>query len=237
MSTSKKELKEKIAEMVRVLAAADILTLTSGHLSYRIPETNEILIPRHIHHEKKTLAQITGEDIVVIDMDGNLIEGDTAPPGERFAHTGVYKKRKDINAVIHAHPFLPIAFGVAGVELIPVYGRGTVFSPRVEILDFSGQIDTEELGTQVAEALKDNFALLLRGHGVMVVGATPEDACVNAFTLETNAQIQLWATMLGTPRPVSREEVLGLTRPGMKPHKITSPWAYYLEKYGKPSTP
>ena len=66
MPESKREIKEKIAEMVRVLSAAEILTLTSGHISYRVPGTNEVFIPRHIHHEGKTLSQITADDIVTI---------------------------------------------------------------------------------------------------------------------------------------------------------------------------
>jgi L-ribulose-5-phosphate 4-epimerase len=233
MSENRQELKEKLAEMVRVLAAGEIFTLTSGHISHRVPETNEILIPRHIHHEGKTLSMITADDIVTIDLDGNLLEGTAAPPGERFVHTCIYKKRAEVRSVIHAHPHLSMAFGVAGVELIPVYLKAIVFAPRVEILDFAGQIDTEALGIKVADALKENFALLLRGHGVVIAGISPEEACVNAFTLETNAQIQLWATLLGTPKPVSTEEVLGLGKPGKKAHKITNTWPFYLEKYGK----
>lgn len=232
MKENKRALKKKIAEMVRILAAGDILTLSSGHLSYRIPETEEVLIPRHLHHEGKTLDEVTEGDIVVMDLEGNVLEGDQSPPGERFVHTCIYKRRKDVHAVIHAHPYHSMAFGVAGVEMIPVYHRAIVFAPRVEIFDFSGQVDHEEVGMKVAEALKENVALLLRGHGTVVVGKTPEEACCNAFALETNAKIQLWASILGNPQAVTKEEVLGLTQPGKKPHSISSAWSYYVKKYG-----
>lgn len=233
MQINKKELKDKIAEMTKILAAGDILTMMKGHLSYRIPETNEVLIIGHTHRGGKTLAQITGNDIVVIDLNGNLIEGNIEPPGERFIHTCIYKKRSDINAVIHSHPHTSMAFGVAGVEIIPVHHEAVIFAPKVEIFNFAGQVDNEEIGMKIAEALKDNYALLLRGHGTVVAGRTPEEACCNAFELEINAKIQLWASILGTPKGVTKEEVLGVPQPGKKEHHISSPWPYYLEKYRK----
>lgn len=170
--------------------------------------------------------------------------GPTAPectvpsdPREKgLFNTCTYKKRDDINAVIHAHPHTSMVFGVAGVEIIPVQHAAVVFAPCVEIFDFPGQIDNEEMGLKVAEALKGNFAVLLRGHGVVVAGGTPEEACCNAFELEANVRIQLWASILGTPRAVTKEEIFGSSPEGKKKHRVASPWPYYLEKYGKISS-
>lgn len=233
MTETKRKMKEKIAEMIRILAAGEILTLMKGHLSHRLPGSNEILILGHAHRSGKTLAEITGDDIVTIDLNGHLLEGSIQPPGERFIHTCIYRKREDVGAVIHAHPYSSMPFAVAGIQIIPVHHEAIAFAPRVEILDYAGQIDTEETGMMVAEGLKNSTGLLLRGHGSVVVGRDPEEACCNAFELELNAKLQFQASLLGTPRAVTREEIQKAAKPGSKPHKSISPWPFYLEKYGR----
>jgi L-fuculose-phosphate aldolase len=233
MTETREELKEKLAEMIRILAAGEILTLMKGHLSYRLPGTGEILILGHTHRSGKTLAGTTGADIVTIDLDGNLLDGSIHPPGEKFIHTCIYRKREDVGAVIHAHPHASMAFAVAGVQIIPVHHEAIALTPCVEILDYAGQIDTEETGMMVAEALKDRAALLLRGHGNVVVGSDPEEACCNAFELELNAKIQFQASLLGTPKAITREELQKAPKPGQKPHRSASPWPYYRERYGR----
>lgn len=232
MTETKQEMKEKIAGMIRILAAGEILTLMKGHLSYRMPGSGEILILGHAHRSGKTLTRITGDDIVVIDLQGNLIEGSIQPPGERFIHTCIYRKRADVGAVIHAHPHASMPFAVAGVPIIPVHHEAIAFAPGVEILDYAGQIDTEEAGMMVAEALKDRAGLLLRGHGSVVVGRDPEEVCCSAFALELNAKIQFQASLLGTPRAVTGEEIRKPAEPGGKPHSSASPWPFYREKFG-----
>lgn len=236
MSDNRTTQKEMLADMIRILAAGEILTLMKGHLSCRIPGTDEILILGHAHREGKTLAKISADDIVTIDMEGNLLEGNIQPPGERFIHTCVYRMRDDVGAVIHAHPVASMAFGVAGAQIVPVHHEAIAFAPGVEILEYSGQIDTQELGTLVASALRDRAGLLLRGHGVVVVGRDPEEACCNAFELELNARIQLDAARLGTPRAVTVEDIRKAPKPGEKPHRSSSPWPYYVEKFGSART-
>ena len=144
MTETKSEMKEKIAEMIRILAAGEILTLMKGHLSYRLPGTNEILILGHAHRSGKTLAEITGDDIVTIDLNGHLLEGSIQPPGERFINTCIYRKRQDVGAVIHAHPHASMPFAVAGIQIIPVHHEAIAFAPAVELLDYAGQIDAQK---------------------------------------------------------------------------------------------
>lgn len=217
------QLKKKVAEVVRTLAGGDILTLTVGHVSCRIPDSQHILILGHAHKAHKTLDTITADDIVIMDLNGELVEGKYEPPGERYIHTAVYALRPDVKAVVHGHPEMTTAFSVVRKAIFPVYYRASQFFPEVPLLDYSGQIDTPELGLQAATALGNATALLLRGHGTLVVGTTLEEAGVNAFALETNARIQFYASCLGTPEPLRQEE--------LKAHKPTSVWSYYVKKY------
>jgi ribulose-5-phosphate 4-epimerase/fuculose-1-phosphate aldolase len=223
------DLKSELAKAVRVLSRGEVLTQLFGHISVRLEETpDEFYILGHVHSEGKLLTDITADDIVRVNLDGEKLEGRVSPPGERFIHTEIYKKFPHIKAVIHGHPTLPVAFSVAGQEILPVEHRAVIFYPAVKILDLPAQINTPELGQRVAEALGDNLALMLRHHGVVVVGQSIEGVCSNAFTLQRNALIQYLAMSLGKePHAVRPEEV----REGFK-KDLSSIWPYYEKTYG-----
>jgi L-ribulose-5-phosphate 4-epimerase len=217
------ELKKKLAQAVRTLAGGNILTLTVGHVSCRIPDNDNILILGHSHKAYKTLDTITEADIIIMDLEGNVVEGNYEPPGERYIHTEIYKARPDVNSIVHGHPEMSTIFSIGGKKIIPVYYRAAQFRPEVPVMDFAGQIDTKELGTAVAKAIGNASALLLRGHGNIVVGESIEEAGVNAFALETNARMQFYASLIGSPIPLKDDEI--------KKHKPTSVWSYYVKKY------
>ncbi|NPV53607.1 MAG: class II aldolase/adducin family protein [Firmicutes bacterium] len=223
------QIKENLAQAVRVLANGGILTLMVGHVSQRVKSDGSIVILGHAHRLGKTLSKVAAGDMVTIDMNGNLIDGRLGPPGERFIHTAIYRARPDVGAVIHAHPLASLPFGIAGVEIIPVFARAVQLGPKVPIFDYPGQIDTEAKGEELARNLGPNKALLLRGHGIVVVGETLEEACVNAFMLEMNADIQFKASLLGSARPVTPEEVYGENHQSR--HTPTSSWFYFVERY------
>lgn len=215
--------KREIAEAVRTLAGGGILTLTLGHVSWRDEETGNILILGHTHKKDKFLTDITEEDIILIDGDGGVISGNYDPPGEVFIHTEIYRARKDVCSVFHGHPDKCIAFSLANVPMFPVYYRATQFFPEVPVFDYAGQINTKEKGRECAELLGDNAALLLRGHGIITVGQTIQEAAVNAFSAEKNASLILEASCLGEIKPINSKD--------LHAHRPTSVWPYYVDKY------
>ncbi len=217
------EQKRLVAQAVRTLAGGDILTLMVGHVSCRIEGEDWVLILGHAHKAFKTLDVIQEADIIRMDLDGNCLDPGAEPPGERFIHTELYRRRPEIRSIVHAHPETSMVFGVAGRALEPVYFRAGQFLPRVPLYDYAGQIDTPELGRAAAEAMGGSAALLLRGHGTVVAGSSVQEAVVNCFALEANARLQLYASLLGKPQPLRPEEV--------KTHKSTSAWFYYVKKY------
>ncbi len=221
------EKKKEIAQAVRTLSGGGILTLMVGHVSFRDKESGNIVILGHAHKEHKTLDQITEDDIILMDKSGKTIEGKYEPPGELFIHTEIYKARPDVMAIVHGHPEYCIACSIDRKPMFPVYYRAAQFFPDVPVLDYAGQIDTEEKGKSTADAIQDRKGLMLRGHGIVTVGATVEEAAVNAFALETNARIMLYASMKGTPEPLRQDD--------LKIHKPTSEWVYYTKKYDNKS--
>lgn len=128
-------------------------------------------------------------------------------PGERFMHTEIYRARPDVGAVIHAHPMHCIAFSMTDVPLAPVWHLCTLFADGVPVHKSAVQIDNTERGRAVAAALADRKGILLKGHGLTVVGSTIEEATVSAVNLERSARLQIMAQGIGSVEAIDRSEL------------------------------
>ena len=182
-------LKKRLAKVHRIITAGGLWPITKGHVSCRVPGTDRVIILGHIHADGRNLADTDVDDLVTVNLEGEFIEGSVEPVDERFAHTEVYKAHPEVQAVAHAHPPMATAFGVAGVNILPVGNRGAIFAPKVPILEFDKQIDTPERGRMVVEALGGGCALILKNHGVVVTSDTIENVCITLFSLEETATL------------------------------------------------
>lgn len=226
------EIKKKIVQVIRILDGEHLFEMSTGHVSARVPGTDMICILGHVHHDGRTLDTVTVDDIVTMDIEGRLIEGATNPPGEKYIHTAIYKRRPDVMAVVHNHPRLGTAFSIAGQEIYPVSFRGSIFAPKVPVHMYPGQIDTPELGMDVAVALGDGYSVLLQGHGAVSVGGSLEEACCVAIALEVTAETQLIASQLGKPTVIPPEHLEGRFVKGMTPEEYFSiAWSFYSAKH------
>lgn len=220
-------LKKRLAKVHRIITAGGVWPLTKGHVSCRVPGTDHVLILGHIHSEGRNLADTDVDDIVTVDIEGRFIEGRIEAVDERYAHTEVYKVRPDVHAVIHAHPPMATAFGIAGVNILPVGNRGGIFAPHVPILGFDKQIDTPERGRMVAEAIGKGCAVVLKNHGVVVTSDTIENVCITIFALEETAELHWRAAQLGKVEPISNAEVRSVLT-GMRYEEYFSHvWGHY----------
>ena len=179
-----------------------------GHVSVRNPENRETFF------QSRSLSPelVTKEDILEIDLDGNVItKTDMKPYGERVIHSAILKARSDINAVSHAHPHSVIPFSSTGVPIRPIAHFGSMFYEGVPLYDdydvSSGMlIATLEEGERVARVLGQARAMLLRDHGCCVVGEHTAAMVMASIYLRDNAAIQLNAIRLGEPKYLSYEE-------------------------------
>lgn len=220
-------LKKRLAKVHRIITAGGVWPLTKGHVSCRVPGTDHVLILGHIHSEGRNLANTDVDDIVTVDLEGNFIEGRIEAVDERFAHTEVYKKRPDVHAVIHAHPPIATAFGIAGVNILPVGNRGGIFAPHVPILSFDQQIDTPERGRMVADAIGKGRALVLKNHGVVVTSDTIENVCITVFALEETAELHWRAAQLGKVEPITNAEVRSVLTGARYEEYFSHVWGHY----------
>jgi ribulose-5-phosphate 4-epimerase/fuculose-1-phosphate aldolase len=174
-----------------------------GHVSARHPERAD----RFWLSRSMAPALVRAGDVLEFDFDGAVVGPDgRAVYLERFIHSEIYRVRPDVAAIVHAHSASLIPFGVVrGVRLGAVchmcgfLGRG---APVFEIRDFAGDgsdllIRDRDLGAALAGTLADAPAVLMRGHGVTVVGSTLRQAVFRAVYTEVGARLQAEASRLG----------------------------------------
>ncbi len=220
----------------RILASYGAFELNLGHVSFRLGEPDRYLIIGHIHHLGKTFDDLLPEHLTIMDGQGEVVEGELKPPGERFIHTEIYKMRPEVLSVAHAHPHTSVAFSVSGTDLLPVGHRGTIFAPKVPVLDNPGQIDSLELAHEVARALGKAPALLLAGHGAVAVGGSIEESVSVMIALEDTAKLQLTASLVGEPRPIAEGHMKGGLTHGIEFSEfVECTWAAYSTKIKKSS--
>ena len=150
---------------------------------------------------------VTPGDLIEYDLDGNGVNVKGRPEySERFIHAEVYKARPDIHAVVHAHAPSIVPFGVSTVPLRPVFHMAAFIGDRVPIFDIRQAAGMTDMlvrdaarGRALAQALGDRPAVLMRGHGVTVVGPSVPFAVGRSVYLELNARVQLQAMALGGP--------------------------------------
>jgi ribulose-5-phosphate 4-epimerase/fuculose-1-phosphate aldolase len=179
------------------------LASTMGHISVRIQGTETFLITRSIAPGMATL-----DDIVVCNIAGKVIQGKYSETfGEVAGHAAVYKKRKDINSVAHTHSPYVIALSMTGNTLLNLgtealkVGFGTI-----SLYEKFRMLENQEVGEEVVDLIQENKAVILRGHGAVVVGQSIEGCTVACISLEKAARFQLMAASAGKLAIFSEEE-------------------------------
>ena len=183
-----------VLDAAHALASRGLVEGTSGNVSARVDEGRVCLTPSSLRYDAMTL-----DDLVVVGLDGGVLEGDRSPTSEKALHLACYRRYAEIGGVIHSHPVHATMFAVArqpipaAIEEVAVYIGGDI-----PVCDYV-MTGTDELGDEVAGRLADRAAALLANHGMVTVGATPDAALHAALVVERTAQIVWGARLLGTP--------------------------------------
>ena len=210
-------------EMLRIghlLYERNLLVALDGNLSVRISDT-EILCTKAGCHK----GLLTDDDLVVIDVDGNLLRGAGRPTSEMAMHLACYQNRPDVQAVVHAHPPICVAFTVAGLSLEPAILPEVVLTlGAIPTLPYR-TTGTDVLALQVGSAMALRDAVLLERHGAVCVGTSLLEAFCRLEVMEHTARIVMHARSLGAVQTLDPEEAIALRSMGLKryggaPHAV-----------------
>ena len=213
-----------LSQSCRILAAAGHDNLTLGHVTAREPGQPYL----HMKAHDLGLGEIEAKHVLLIDIEGNLLEGNGRRHSEYPIHTEIYKAYPHINCVIHTHPFYSIIVGATDARIRPISHEASIFDGIPVFKETSLLIRTPEMGQAVARSLQGHRAILMRNHGVVVVGESIEEATVYAVLLERAAKMQVMAARLGTVHESSHHEVEGKQGQVYYPKNIEGFWKYLV---------
>jgi len=199
-------LREELHRLHLELPKNGLVAWTSGNVSARDPGSGLVAIkPSGVRYE-----DLRPEHMVIVNLDGTLVEGDLEPSSDTASHLYIYRHRSDVGGIVHTHS--PYATAFAAVNLpIPVYltAQADEFGGPIPCGGFA-LIGGEEIGKVVVEAIGKSPAVLLKNHGVFTVGPTAEAAVKAAVMVEDVARTTWLALQIGRPDVIADEDVARL---------------------------
>ncbi len=196
-------IREELVKLNQALPEYGLVTWTSGNVSIRDTETGYVAIkPSGV-----AFPDLTPDSMVVLDLDGNIIEGNNKPSSDTSSHLYIYRNRPEVNGVVHTHSNYATAFAAIG-KPIPVYltAQADEFGGPIPCGGFA-LIGGEEIGKVVVETIGSSPAVLLQNHGVFTVGATGKAALKAAVMVEDIARTIWLALQIGTPKEIPPDAV------------------------------
>lgn len=211
----------------RLVTACRILThqrlvAAFGHVSARIPRSGHLLISPRVGP-----GTATRKDLLVVDLLGHVQRGTSRPPLELSIHTAIYRSRPSVEAICRVHGEAASVLSILRVPVRPMHYLGSILGGEVPVHDDGSLVTDDARAQAMASTLGDAQALLLRGNGQVVVGASLAEACVRAIYLEEAARLQMAAMSLGTPRYYSPEEIAVYAGEWKDPINIQRVWRFY----------
>lgn len=195
MAESLEEMRRKIAIACRILAMTDLVKDATGHVSIRIPGTDEMLIRcrggRELGHLFTGIHHIRRTDF---DGKGEDVDESYASPYEVPIHGEIYRARPEVGAVIHAHPTYTLLCGLTGVEFRPIFGAYDPSALRfaidgVPMFPRSVLVSNKEIAADMINAMGGSEIVVMKGHGITVAAPTVEVAIDKAIRLEQFARL------------------------------------------------
>ena len=190
------KLKQDVLRTAKKAYDEKLMAGTSGNMSVYDPENKWIIITPSSYD----YSIMEEKDIVVIDLDGNMVEGIHKPSSEWKMHAEIYKHLEEVKAVVHTHSPFATSFAVNHQEIPVILIEMVPFlKGSVEVSPFAPQ-GSAEVGSNAVPILERKNACLMANHGVAAVGSTIDQAYINSVYVEDSAKIYHMALSVGTPK-------------------------------------
>jgi L-fuculose-phosphate aldolase len=180
---------------------------TSGNLSVRLDRRRLLVTPTGM-----SKGLLKAEDMVIVDLCGQLLSGTRQVTSEVSMHLAVYRQREDVSAVLHAHPPVATAFACCGRGLDDRLCQEAVMTLGIIPLAAYATTGTQEVAASLEPFVAEHDAILLSNHGAVSYGVTLLEAFQKMETTEHIAQVTLAAHQLGSARPLTLPQISDLQR-------------------------
>ncbi|HEY0564102.1 MAG TPA: class II aldolase/adducin family protein [Terriglobales bacterium] len=192
----------ELARYARWLHRLGYMPGTAGNLSIRLDDGRIMATPTGC--SKRVL---NARDMVIVNMKGELLTGSREVTSEIGMHLEIYRRREDVQAVVHAHPPIATAFASCGVALDqPLCCEIIMTLGAIPLADYA-TTGTDAMGESLRPHVMDHDAMLLANHGAVTYGKNIVDAALKMETLEHFAQVVLAARQIGTPKLLGQDDI------------------------------
>ena len=220
MAGSEDFLRAEIVRIGRLMHAHEFVDGASGNLSARLGPDRILATPSGL-----AKGFLEAQQLIIVDLQGKLVAGRPGlkPTSELLMHLEAYRRRPDVQAVIHAHPVTSVALSIAGISLAEcVIPEAVVVLGLIPTTPYATP-SSEENQRAISEVILGHDALILQYHGTLTVGRDVMDAYLKLETLEHTAKIVALSKLLGGGPALPPEQVAkliqtrkewGFSRPG-----------------------
>ncbi len=196
-------LRHEVWENNLLLPKYGLVVMTSGNVSGRDPATGLVAIkPSGYRYEK-----MTPDDIVIVDLDGQVVEGHLRPSVDTETHLYVYRHRPDVFGIVHTHSTFASTFAVLGQPIPACLTTSAMLGGQIPIGGFV-PIGGKAIGEEICAKIGDKKAVLMQNHGVFTIGGSATEATKMAIEVEEIAKIVHFALCRGEPLLLSDDDVL-----------------------------
>lgn len=218
------QIKKNLITACRILSREGLVQ-GFGHVSARIPASDLFLLTPRI-----SLALVQEKDLLVLNLKGEIVTGNSPAPFEAPLHTAIFNGRAEVHAIARIHGRRANMFSVTDKKIEPVHNHGSFFSGGVPLFPNTDLISTPELGREVVAALGKRAAILLRGNGQVTVGRSIPEAVMMAIYLEEAAEMLYGALQIGDPILLTSEESARGKEETLPPVDLERAWNYFKSK-------
>lgn len=197
------ELRQEVWRCNLELPKNDLVKMTSGNVSGRDPETGLVVIkPSGIPYD-----ELTPDNMVVVNLTGEVVEGDLLPSVDVSTHLYVYRHKDDVNGVVHTHSTYACVFAVLNKPIPATLTSCGLIGGHVPLGDYYPPLNDGKIGKEMLRVIGDSLAVVMKNHGVFTIGKTPSQATRVAVEVEDMAKVTYFAMMNGEPVILTNKQI------------------------------
>jgi L-ribulose-5-phosphate 4-epimerase len=198
-----KELRQEVFECLLELPKNRLVTMSSGTISGRDPESNLVVIkPSGFRYDK-----LTPSDLLVVDLDGKIIEGTLNPSSDTGTHLYLYRERTNLVGIVHTHSVYANVFGILGKPIPPCITSAALIGGEIPLGGYV-PVGGDEIGEEILAKIGTSNAIVMQSHGVYTISdSSVYKATVLAAEVEEIAKIAHLAMLQGQPTMLTSEQV------------------------------